>query len=313
MEYIIFLVSMAALIKGADFVIEEAEKIAFHYNISSFIIGATIVALGTSLPEMAASVFASAHSKSDLAVSNVIGSNIFNIALVLGVVFFIAKKMEPIRDMFADDSSWALFPILIFLVVGFDGEISRFEGFIYILMMGAYVMFLFNNASDVLIGEVDEELKKEPFDWKSTAMLLGGGFVLVIAGANFAIQSASQIARNFGVSEWIIGLLLVALGTSLPELVVSIRAAKKKNADMIIGNIIGSNVANFTMVLGAAAMVNPLKVDFNENAFDIMTALILTVMLVFVTANKLYNRSTGIVFLLMLILVLNNSFVAFVN
>ena len=311
MEYIIFIVSMAALIKGADFVIEESEKIALHYNISSFVIGATVVALGTSLPEMAASIIASMQNKSDLAVSNVIGSNIFNIALVLGIVFFIAGKMLPKRDMFADDSAWALFPIMVFLVVGYDGVISRFEGLVYVSMMGAYLMFLFNNASFVLEEEVDASLAKKPFDWKSTGLLLLAGFVLVVVGANFAVESASAIARNFGVSEWVIGLLLVAMGTSLPELVVSIQAAKKKNADMIIGNIIGSNVANFTMVIGLAAIVNPLKVDFSANAFDIMTALILTVMLVFVTANKLYNRSTGIVFLLMMMLVLENSFVAF--
>ncbi len=309
MEYLIFILSMAALIYGADFVIEESEKIALHYKISSFVIGATVVALGTSLPEMAASVVASIHHKSDLAVSNVIGSNIFNIALVLGVVFFLAGKMLPKRDMFADDSAWALFPIMVFLVVGYDGTISRFEGLVYICMMGAYLMFLFNNASFLLEEEVDEELAKEAFDWKRTGALLLIGFILVIGGANYAVESASAIARSFGVSEWVIGLLLVALGTSLPELVVSIQAAKKKNADMIIGNIIGSNVANFTMVIGMAATVNPLKVDFSANAFDIMTALILTVMLVFVTANRLYNRSTGIVFLLMMALVLENSFV----
>lgn len=309
MEYLIFILSMAALIYGADFVIEESEKIALHYKISSFVIGATVVALGTSLPEMAASVVASMHHKSDLAVSNVIGSNIFNIALVLGVVFFLAGKMLPKRDMFADDSAWALFPIMVFLVVGYDGTISRFEGLVYICMMGAYLMFLFNNASFLLEEEVDEELAKEAFDWKRTGAMLLIGFILVIGGANYAVESASAIARSFGVSEWVIGLLLVALGTSLPELVVSIQAAKKKNADMIIGNIIGSNVANFTMVIGMAATVNPLKVDFSANAFDIMTALILTLMLVFVTANRLYNRSTGIVFLLMMALVLENSFV----
>ncbi len=301
---------MAALIYGADFVIEEAEKIALHYQISSFVIGATVIALGTSLPEMAASVVASTQGKSDLAVSNVIGSNIFNIALVLGVVFVLAGKMLPKRDMFADDSAWALFPIMVFLVVGYDGTISRFEGLVYIGMMGAYLMFLFNNASFVLEEEVDTALAEESFAWGRTGGLLLVGFVLVIAGANFAVESASAIARSFGVSEWVIGLLLVAMGTSLPELVVSIQAAKKKNADMIIGNIIGSNVANFTMVIGMAAVVNPLKVNFSANAFDIMTALILTVMLVFVTANKLYNRSTGIVFLLMMALVLENSFVA---
>ncbi len=300
---------MAALIKGADYVIDESERIALHYNISHFVIGATIVALGTSLPEMAASVFASLNGKSDLAVSNVIGSTIFNIALVLGVVFIITKNMAPKRDMFAEDSAWALFPILVFLVIGFDGEISRWEGFIYILMMGAYLLFLTNHA-DALAGEIDEELTSEVFDWKRTGLWLGVGFVMVVVGANFTVESASTIARNFGVSEWLIGLFLIALGTSLPELVVSVQAAKKGNADMIIGNIIGSNVANFTVVLGAAAIVSPLSVDFTANAFDIMTALIVTVMMVFIAANKLYNRSSGIVLLLMLALVLGNSFQA---
>ena len=131
--------------------------------------------------------------------------------------------------------------------------------------------------------------------------------LLVIVGAFFTIESASTIARNFGISEWIIGLLLIALGTSLPELVVSIQAVRKKNADMILGNIIGSNVANFTIVLGLAALVNPLSVDFEANAFDIITALILTIMMVFITANKLYNRSSGIVLLLVLALMLGNT------
>ncbi len=306
MEYIVFFVSMMALIKGADYVIDESEKIAFHFNISHFVIGATVVALGTSLPEMAASIFASIDGKSDLAVSNVIGSTIFNIALVLGVVFVLAKKLAPKRDMFAEDSAWALFPILIFLVVGYDGEISRYEGFIYILVMGAYLMFLTSNA-DALVGEVNTEARDSKFDWKSTGVWLGLGFAMVIVGAYFTIESASLIARSFGVSEWIIGLVLIAFGTSLPELVVSIQAVRKKNADMILGNIIGSNVANFTIVLGAAALINPLSVDFSTNAFDIMTALIVTIMMVFITANKLYNRSSGVVLLLVLALMLGNT------
>jgi len=304
-EYIVFLFSMAALIKGADYVIDESELIAHHFGISSFVIGATIVALGTSLPEMAASIFASAEGKSDLAVSNVIGSTIFNIALVLGVVFIMAGKMITQRDIFQKDSAWALFPILIFFVVGFDGIISRYEGFIYLCVMGAYILFLTNNADEIV--EISEDVDDEKFDWTRTALWLLLGFVMVVVGANFTVESASIIARNFGVSEWVIGLMLVALGTSLPEFVVSLQAAKKGNTDMILGNIIGSNVANFTVVLGAAAMVNPLKVDFTLNAFDIFSALILTVMLVFVAANKLYNRSTGIVFILMLALVLGNT------
>ena len=294
MEYLIFAISMLALTKGADFVIEEAERIALHYRISHFIIGATLVALGTSLPEMAASMVASFQHKSDLAISNVIGSTIYNIALVLGLVFLIARAIMPKRDIFAKDSAWALFPILTFLVIGFDGEMDRFEGFLFTVMMGAYVLFLVRYDRSVH-EEIDETLLKEAFDWKKTVPMLIGGFVLLIVGANYTVESASVIARSFGVSEWVIGLLLVALGTSLPELMVSISAARKGNADMIIGNIIGSNVANFTIVLGASAMVRPLTIDYAANAFDILSALVVTIMLVFMSANKLYNKSAGLV------------------
>ncbi len=293
MEYIIFILSMAALIKGADFIIKESERIALHFGISEFVIGATLIALGTSLPEMAASVMASYHHKSDLAVSNVIGSVILNITLVLGLVFLIAKEIHPRRDIFGKDSAWALFPILLFLLVSYDGTISRLEGFFFLLLMAGYLLFLANEPA-IVAGEVEEELLKEKFNWPPTLIMLLIGFVMVVYGADFAVKSASSIARSLGVSEWIIGLFLVAFGTSLPELVVSVVAAMNKKADMSIGNIIGSNVANFSVVLGSASLVNPLKVDFSTYGFDIATALVVSVMLVFITANKLYNKSAGI-------------------
>jgi cation:H+ antiporter len=305
-DYLIFIVAMAVLIKGADFVIEESERIALHYNISHFVIGATLVALGTSLPEMAASMMASGAGKGEIAVSNIIGSNIINIALVLGLVFLLAKDIMPTRDLFAKDSAWGLFPVMTFVLISFDGVISRFEGLMFLLMMGAYLLFLVNN-DDEIAGEVDEELAHEKFDWKHSGIYLGMGFVLVIVGAHFTIDAATGIAKSFGVSEWIIGLLLVAFGTSLPELMVSLAAAKKGNADMIIGNIIGSNVANFTVALGAAAIVNPIMIDLSKNAFDIVAVLVISVMLVFITANRLYNRSAGLVLLIMMALVLEHS------
>ncbi len=306
MDYLIFFVAMAVLIKGADFVIEESERIALHYNISHFVIGATLVALGTSLPEMAASMMASGAGKGELAVSNIIGSNIINIALVLGLVFLLAKDIMPTRDLFAKDSAWGLFPVMTFVLISFDGVISRFEGLMFLVMMGAYLLFLIND-DDEIASEVDADLAKEKFDWKHSGIYLGVGFVMVIVGANFTIDAATGIAKSFGVSEWIIGLLLVAFGTSLPELMVSLAAAKKGNGDMIIGNIIGSNVANFTVALGAAALVNPIMIDLSKNAFDIVAVLVISVMLVFITANKLYNRSAGLVLLIMMALVLEHS------
>ena len=133
------------------------------------------------------------------------------------------------------------------------------------------------------------------------------GFIFVIVGANFAIDSAGNIARGFGISEWIIGLFLVAFGTSLPELIISVKSAINNNADLAIGNIIGSNVANFTMVLGLSSIINPLNVDFNSYLFDISAAFIVSLMLVFITANKLYNKSAGIALLVVLGLVIQNS------
>ena len=305
MDILIFVISMAALIYGADFIIEESEKIALHFDISPFIIGATLVALGTSLPEMAVSMSASIQGSGDIAVANVIGSTIFNISLVLGVVFLLAKKISPNRDLFAMDSAWSLFPILIFILMSLDGQLSMLDGFLFLLLMGAYLLFLIQSNQ---VEESELEDDKEKFAWGKTLGLLLIGFVFVVGGADFAIDSAGNIARDFGVSEWLIGLFLVAFGTSLPELTVAIKAARANNADMAIGAIIGSNVANFTMVLGLSSIINPLNVDLNANFFDIIAALIVSVMLVFITANKLYNKSAGIVLLTVLALVISNSF-----
>lgn len=253
---------------------------------------------------MAASISASLKGSGDIAVANVIGSTIFNIALVLGAVFIISKKIKPERDLFAQDSAWALFPILVFILMTIDGKLNMVDGILFLILMGAYLFFLINSNQ---VEEPDEELAKEKFNWSKSIPFLILGFVFTIGGANFAIESASNIARSFGVSEWIIGLFLVAFGTSLPELTVSIKAAMNNNADLAIGNIIGSNVANFTMVLGLSSIVNDLNVNLNANFFDISAAFILSLMLVFITANKLYNKSAGVVLLVVFGLVIQNS------
>jgi cation:H+ antiporter len=223
--------------------------------------------------------------------------------LVLGVVFLIAKKISPDRDLFAKDSAWALFPILIFILMGIDGKLSMVDGILFLLLMGAYLLFLIKSNQ---VEEVEDDEEAE-FSWAKSISLLLVGFVFVIGGADFAIDSAGNIAREFGISEWIIGLFLVAFGTSLPELMISIKAALKNNADLAIGNIIGSNVANFTMVLGLASIVNPLNVDFSTYFFDIAAATIVSLMLVFITANKLYNKSAGIALMVVLALVIQNT------
>ncbi len=305
MDFIIFIAAMGALVFGADFIIKESERIALHFNISHFVIGATLVAFGTSLPEMAASMMASAQGKSDMAIANVVGSVLFNITLVLGIVFFIAKKMAPKRDLFAKDSAWILMPVIVFMIMIYDGEIGRFDGILFLLMMGAYLFFLFSSSKEDL--EIDEELVKESFAWGKTIALLFIGFALTIGGAHFVVESGSNIARTFGVSEWIIGIFLISLGTSLPELVVSIVAIKKGHADMSIGNIIGSNVANFSMVLGGASLLAPLHVNMQTSQYDIYMMIGASLTLLLILANKLYNRSGAILLLILLALFIQNT------
>jgi cation:H+ antiporter len=307
MDFIIFFAAMAGLVYGADFIVKESERIALHYKISHFVIGATLVAFGTSLPEMAASMMASGYGKSDLAVANVIGSVSFNITLVLGLVFMIAKKMNPKRDLFAKDSAWILMPVMITLLMSLDGKISRIDGFIFLFMMLAYILFLFKDAKEDLESEIDTDLAKEKFNWLMSISLLSIGFILTIGGAHFVVESASSIARMFGVSEWIIGLFLISLGTSLPELVVSLVAVKKGHADLSIGNIIGSNVANFSMVLGSAAMISPLLINLRENYFDIAIMVSASIALLLILANKLYNKAGAVFLLIILALFVNNA------
>jgi cation:H+ antiporter len=309
MDFLIFIVAMSALIYGADFIIKESERIALHFNISHFVIGATLVAFGTSLPEMAASMMASAQNKSDMAVANVVGSVIFNITLVLGAVFFIAKKMSPKRDLFALDSAWVVLPLVLFFVMVQDGEIGRVDGLLYLLLMVSYLIFLFKNSREDLAGDIDETIVLEKFNWGKTIILLLVGFILTIGGASFVVESGTNIARVFGVSEWIIGLFLIALGTSLPELVVSLVAIKKGNAEMSIGNIIGSNVANFSMVLGSAALLNPLTIDLVATKFDMLIMVSASLSLVFILANKLYNKAGAIFLLIILALFIQNSII----
>jgi len=307
MDFVIFIAAMSALIFGADFIIRDSERIALHFNIPHFVIGATLIGLGTSLPEMAASMMASADGKSEMAVANVIGSVTFNITLVLGLVFLIAKNMTPKRDLFRLDSAWIIMPPLMFILMTLDGEISRFDGILFLMMMAAYLFFLFTESSEEF--DIDEELEKEKFNWGKSILMLGAGFVLTIVGANFVVESGSNIARMFEVSEWIIGLFLIALGTSLPELVVSIVAIKKGNADMSVGNIIGSNVANFSMVFGGASLIQPLSME-GASSFDIYIMIAASIALFLILANKLYNKAGAVFLLMILALFIHNAVIA---
>jgi len=242
-----------------------------------------------------------------MAVANVVGSVVFNITLVLGVVFFISKSMHPKRDLFALDSAWVVIPVIIFYIMIQDGTIGRVDGIIFLFIMVSYLVFLFTGSKDELEDEIDETLSQD-FNWLKTVALLSIGFIFTIGGANYVVESGTNIARSLDVSEWIIGLFLISLGTSLPELIVSLVAIKKGNAEMSIGNIIGSNVANFSMVLGGASFLKTLHVDLAATNFDILIMMAASLTLLFILANKLYNKAGGIFLLAILALFLQNSF-----
>jgi cation:H+ antiporter len=309
MDFVIFILAIATLIWGADFIIHQSEKIAIKLNIPEFIIGATLVALGTSLPEMAASISATMNGKTDMAISNVIGSNISNISLVLAVLFIITTNIKLNRDFFAKDSSWALVPVMLFILMGIDGKIEKFDGILLLLLMFAYILFLIKEAHGIGIEQIEEIKENNRFGWIKTIALLLLGFILVIAGAHFTVESASAIARSFGVSEWIIGIVLLSFGTSMPELVISVSAALKGKADMAIGNIIGSNIANITIVIGFSALIRDLPIDLTNQlvVFNVATMTVATIMLIYITANKLYSKPAGISLLILLAIFLKET------
>lgn len=309
MDFVIFILAMGALIVGADFIVNQSERIALRFNISEFVIGATIIALGTSLPEMAASISASVSGKPEIALANAIGSNIFNITLVLGVIFLITKNINPNRDFFAKDTTWALVPIMLFLLMSIDGIISSFDAILLLCLMGAYILFLLNDCHNLDENNIEElKAEEDSFSWLKILLLLSIGFVFVVIGAHFAIESASSIALDFGLSEWVIGIIMISFGTSLPELVISISAALKGKVDMAIGNVIGSNLANTTLVIGSAALVKDLPISLTDNVFDIATMVAATILLIYITANKLYSKPAGIALLIILALFLEHTF-----
>ncbi|MCK4441939.1 MAG: calcium/sodium antiporter, partial [Sulfurovaceae bacterium] len=301
MDFVIFILSIASLISGSNFIITQSEKIAIKIHIPEFIIGATLIAIGTSLPEMGASIAATINGKTDIAISNVIGSNILNISLILAVIFLIITNIKSNRDFFAKESSWALFPIMIVILMGIDGKIDKFDGILLLIFMIAYILFLIKEAHKIGIENIEEIKEDNSFSWIKSISLILIGFILVIAGANFTVESASAIAKSFGVSEWIIGIVLISFGTSMPELVISILATLKGKTNIAIGNIIGSNIANITMGIGSSALIKDLPINLTNPLviFNLATLLVATIMLIYITANRLYSKPAGISLLIL--------------
>ncbi len=282
------------LAKGADWFVDGASGVATKLKIPQIVIGLTIVAMGTSAPEAAVSISSALKGNVDVAIGNVVGSNILNILIILGISSIITALAVGNSTIKIDIPVMLGASALLFLL-GLDGAISLVDGLLFLVSFVAYLAYLFIIERKKKHDEL-EIVKPSPL-WKSLIFMVVG-LVIIILGSNFSVDSATFLARKMGVSEKFIGLTVIALGTSLPELFTSVSAALKNNADIAIGNIVGSNIFNILFVLGLTSIIKPVPfvASFRVDALvSILAGIILWLSCVF--SNKV-GRIVGILMLI---------------
>ena len=279
---LVLIVGFILLMKGADFFVEGSSSIATRFHIPSLIIGLTIVAMGTSLPECAVSITASMDGNNALAVANAVGSNIFNLMVVCGISALfvpIAVQVNTLKREFP----FSVLCAILLMILGYFGMIlGHIDGIVLLILFVGYIVYMIVSAKKAMnTYQEEEEIKVIKF------------------GGDFVVDSASNIALSLGMSQNLVGLTIVALGTSLPELVTSMVAAKKGEVDMALGNVIGSNVFNILFVLGIAATISPITFIF-ENIIDILILTIFSLIVLYFgfTKHKI-DRKEGIIMLLL--------------
>ncbi|MFT6383897.1 MAG: cation:H+ antiporter [Bacteroidia bacterium] len=304
--YILFVVGFVLLIKGADWLVSGSASVAKKYNISDLVIGLTIVSMGTSMPELIVNILASTSGASEIAIGNVVGSNIANILLILGVAAFI----YPLTIKESTVMSQIPFSIIAILLVAFAANapifnpdyslmISRLDGVVFILFFALFMVYIIKLAREGRADMIEEAPDKVLPMGKSILFVLLG-MVGLFLGGKWVVDGAIKIAEQFGLSQNLIGLTIVAIGTSLPELVTSAMAAYRKNTDIAVANVIGSNIFNLLWVLGISAMISPMKYDPVVNT-DIIVLLVATCLIIFSLmtgrAKNQIGKPTGIFFL----------------
>ena len=295
LQVFILLVGFLLLVKGADWFVEGAAGIAKKLGIPQLIIGLTIVAMGTSMPEAAVSITAALQENAGITIGNIVGSNILNILIILGVTALITNVAIQKSTLYYEIPYMIAITIVLMIFGITGGEISFIEGIIFWLLFIVFLGYIFVMSKKGNSQE-NEEVKDIPV-WKCILFMLVGG-VMVVKGSDFAVSGASAIARFFGMSERFIGLTIVAFGTSLPELVTSVTAAKKGNAGIAIGNIVGSNIFNILFVIGTTALI--CTVPF-ESKFIIDTIIAIAsgaVLWLGTYKNRELRKPCGIVMLL---------------
>lgn len=312
MDYLFIILGITFILLGANWLVDGGSAIAKKFGISDMMIGLTIVAMGTSAPELSVNIFSAINGSTDIAIGNVVGSNIGNIFLILGITAIICPI--PINK----NTKWIeipfnLFAALILLLLANDNiinqygnqsSLSRIDGIIMLLFMSLFLAYTYKTAKRGIGGGMNENVKTMPI-WRSTSLILIG-FVGLIGGGKLLVDSAVSIASNIGMSQKVIGLTIVAIGTSIPELATSVVAAIKGKTDIAVGNIIGSNIFNVLFVLGSTAIISEIPLIATVN-YDLIVMLFASLFL-FITAftfkkNKV-DRWEGVIFLVVYILYL---------
>ena len=288
-QIIILVFGFVLLVKGADFFVDGAAGIAARFGIPQLIIGLTIVAMGTSAPETAVSITAAFKGNADISIGNVVGSNIMNVLVILGLASVIVSIRVAKSTVYYEIPFMILITVVL-LVLGLDGTVGRVDGMILWALFLLYLTYLLIMAKR---NKEDEEEAKDISILKALLYTVGG-VVMIILGSDFAVESAGTIAKMFGMSDRLIGLTIIALGTSLPELV----AARKGNADIAIGNIVGSNVFNILFVIGTSALIIPIHFASNFRMDAVIATGAAILLLLCSIKNKKLDRFAGILMLM---------------
>ena len=293
---LLFLLSVGfvMLVKGADWFVSGASSLAQRFGISQLVIGMTIVAIGTSAPEAAVSIAAALKGSADITIGNIVGSNILNVLIILGISAVITP-LAVSKSTLRYEVPFMIMVTLLLLAQGRDGEIQFMDGFVLLVFFLLYLFYLYCIAKK---GSEPGEVPVKSQGMKSSIFAVTAGLVLTLLGSNLSVDAASANARMLGMSERFIGLTIVALGTSLPELFTSVSAARKGNADIAIGNIVGSNIFNILFVVGLSAWIIPVPFSSGFLA-DTLTAAAAGILLLICSAGgQKLGRGSGILMLL---------------
>lgn len=290
LQVVLLLVGFVFLIKGSDFFVDGASSIASLLKIPTIIVGLTIVALGTSAPEAAVSITSSLTGSNAMAVSNVIGSNLFNMLMVIGIAALLSNLVMEKQVLKKDLPFLVAITILwaVFIIIGWD--ITNIEGIILLIIMIAYIIYL---VYDTKKSGGAKEVEKPKYSLPYSIIFILIGLAGIVIGGDLVVDSASAIAIALGMSETLVGLTIVAIGTSLPELVTSITAIRKGENQLVIGNVIGSNIFNILFVLGASSAISAIPLD-SSMLIDVLFMIFVTILcFIFGKTQEKYDKKEG--------------------